>query len=79
MADDHGDSPLAREVTDLYLGLMAALHGANRAAARSALAMAIVITGERSGLAGQPLLDWIDTIATAARSAVLKPPPRQPQ
>jgi hypothetical protein len=77
MGDDRGQSPLAREVTDLYLGLMAALHGANREAARSALAMAVVMSGERSGLKGQSLLDWIDSIATAARSAVLKPP-REP-
>ena len=77
MGDNHGESPLVREVTDLYLGLMAALHGANRPAARSALAMAIVMTGERSGLDGQPLLDWIDSIVTAARAAVLKPPPGQ--
>jgi hypothetical protein len=61
------------EVAELYLGLIAVLHGASPTATRAALALAIVMSGEYAGLTGDALLAWIDDITASARSAMLKP------
>lgn len=76
MAEDRQGSSPAREVADLYVGLMSVLRGSSRPAAQSALAMAVVMSGEQSGLSGHALLDWIDSITASARATVVKPPKR---
>jgi hypothetical protein len=73
MRIDHDGGPIALEVTAVYIGIMSALEGASISSIQSALAAAAVMTGERLGLEGQDLVDWIDTIALRAQAAVLKP------
>lgn len=58
------------EITRVYLGLMQALDGASLPAVRSALAMALLMTGENSGLAGAELLDWIEQTGEEARAVI---------
>ena len=66
------------EVTALYLGLMQVLEGANLAAARSALAMSVLMIGENAGLVGDNLLDWIDGTGDEAKAVLGRiPAPRQ--
>jgi hypothetical protein len=60
----------ALEITTLYLGLMQALDGASLSAVRSALAMAVLMTGENSGLGGEDLLEWIDQTGNEAKAVL---------
>ncbi len=62
------------EITRLYLGLMQTLDGASLPAVRSALAMAMLMTGENSGLEGSDLLDWIDQTGNEARAVIGRSP-----
>jgi hypothetical protein len=57
----------------LYLRLMRALDGASLPAVRSALAMAMLISGENSGLSGEELLDWIDQTGNEAKAVLARP------
>jgi hypothetical protein len=75
--DDPYMSPLAGEVTRLYLGMIDTLRDGNPAAVQAALAMAIVTTGEDFGHADASLLDWIDATAASARTAVLPLEPEE--
>lgn len=70
MRDDPHLSPLAGEVTQLYLGMMSALRHGSPAAVQAALAMAIVTTGEDFGHDGASLRAWIDATAASARTAL---------
>lgn len=63
------------EITTLYLGLMQALDGASLPAIRSALAMAVLMIGENSGLGGDDLVDWIDETGNEAKAVLGHPPP----
>ncbi|RYE09964.1 MAG: hypothetical protein EOP22_06845 [Hyphomicrobiales bacterium] len=63
----------SREITTLYLGLMAALAGASLPAIRSALAMAVLMTGENSGLDGDDLVAWIDQTGDEAKAVLGSP------
>ena len=66
------------EVTALYLGLMQVLEGASLAAARSALAMSVLMIGENAGLSGDNLVDWIDQTGNEAKGVLGRiPAPRQ--
>lgn len=62
------------EVAELYLGLMQALEGASLPALRSALAMTLLMTGERLGLSGEALGDWIDQPGEEAKAILVRPP-----
>ncbi|MBI4922996.1 MAG: hypothetical protein HY834_14725 [Devosia nanyangense] len=77
MPDDIDRETLAQEVTSIYVGVMRALEGASTAAAQSALAMAMLMTGEHLGLEGKDLADWIDETANDAK-AVLAQGRRRP-
>jgi hypothetical protein len=68
------DDGVFAEIGDLYSAIMAALDGASADTAQSALAMAILMTGEYGGLEGPALLAWIDETATAARIAAHRMP-----
>ena len=68
MSSDQPDHSL--EITTLYLGLMQALDGASLPAVRSALAMAVLMTGENSGLGGADLVDWIDETGNEAKAVL---------
>ncbi len=63
----------SREITTLYLGLMQALAGASLPSIRSALAMAVLMTGENSGLDGDDLVEWIDQTGDEAKAALGAP------
>jgi hypothetical protein len=67
IADQADHSP---EVMRLYLRLMRALDGASLPAVRSALAMAVLISGENSGLSGEELLDWIEQTGNEAKAVL---------
>ena len=58
------------EVSDLYVGLMQVLEGSSTDAARSALAMTLLMVGENAGLHDQQLIDWIDAAAGEAKTAL---------
>ena len=58
------------EVSDLYVALMQVLESASTEAARSALAMTLLMIGENAGLRDQQLIDWIDAAAGEAKSAL---------
>ena len=62
------------EITRLYLGLMQTLDGASLPAIRSALAMAMLMTGENSGLDGPDLLDWIEQTGNEAKAVISRSP-----
>ena len=70
MPDNSDGERLAQEVTGLYVGVMRALEGASTAAAQSALAMALLMTGEQLGLEGRDLADWIDETANDAKAVL---------
>ncbi len=69
------EQELRAEVAALYLELMDALDGASLPAARTSLAMAMLMTGEHFGLCGRDLAEWIDQMGGAAK-AVLGSVPR---
>jgi hypothetical protein len=76
MISDPADHGL--EVTRLYLGLMQVLEGARLPAARSSLAMAVLMTGENAGMAGDDLIEWIEQTGSEAKAVLERPPrPRQ--
>lgn len=77
MPDKIDNEALAQEVIGIYVGVMRALEGASMAAAQSALAMAMLMTGEHLGLTGKDLADWIDETANDAK-AVLAQGRRRP-
>jgi|GEM_PF-3844284 len=70
------DDGVFAEIGDLYSAIMEALDGASADSAQSALAMAILMTGEYGGFEGPALLAWIDDTAAAARIAAHRLPPR---
>lgn len=67
---DLAQSDLTREITTIYIGLMQALDGASLTAVRSALAMAVLMTGENSGLDGEALTEWIDETGNEAKAVI---------
>lgn len=69
---DHPEITL--EIAGIYIGLMETLDGASLPAARSALAMATLMTGENAGLTGDDLVEWIDQTCNEARVALGRPP-----
>ncbi len=73
MPPDPSES-LSLEVSCLYIELMQALEGASTSAIRSALAMAMLMTGEHQGLTGHALAEWIDGTSANAKAA-LRPRP----
>ena len=70
MSDDPHSETLSFEVSCVYVEVMQALEGASTAATRSALAMAVLMTGEHLGLTGQALIDWIDETGNNAKAAL---------
>jgi len=59
----------AEEVAGVYVGIVAATSGHSLTVVEAALAMALTLIGERRGLTGPALVDWIETIATASSIA----------
>ena len=66
-ADD--ESPID-ELTRLYIGVMDALDGASPRRMQAALSMAVLMTGEHNGLAGEELMAWIDQTTDGAKAIV---------
>ncbi len=66
-ADD--ENPID-ELARLYVGVMDALDGASIRRAQAALSMAVLMTGEHNGLAGEELLAWIDQTTASAKAIV---------
>lgn len=69
MVENFPPRAMADDVARIYLGIVAATAGHSTAVVEAALAMALTLVGERHGLSGDALVDWIDTIATAASIA----------
>lgn len=69
MVENFAARPHTEDVAGTYLAILAATAGRPTSVVEAALAMALTLIGERHGLAGPALLDWIDTIATAASIA----------
>ena len=58
------------ELARLYAGVMDALDGASAHRVQAALSMALLMTGENTGLAGEDLLAWIDQTSNSAKAIV---------
>lgn len=69
MVENSAQRSHADEVAGVYIGIVAATSGHPLTVVEAALAMALTLIGERRGLTGPLLLDWIGTIATASSIA----------
>ena len=69
MVENFAARPHTEDVAGTYLAILAATTGRPTSVVEAALAMALTLIGERHGLTGPALVDWIDTIATAATIA----------
>jgi hypothetical protein len=74
MVENFRARPHAEDVAQTYLAIVGATSGRPTSVIEAALAMALTLIGERHGLTGPALLDWIDTIATAASIAAQRIP-----
>jgi hypothetical protein len=74
MVENFAGRPHTEDVARTYLAIIAATTGHPTSVVEAALAMALTLIGERHGLTGSALLDWIDTIATAASIAAQRMP-----
>jgi hypothetical protein len=74
MVENFAARPHAEDVARTYLAIIAATTGHPISVVEAALAMALTLIGERHGLTGPALLDWIDTIATVASIAAQRLP-----
>jgi hypothetical protein len=69
MVENFAQRAHADDVARVYVGIVAVTSGRTSAVVEAALAMALTLIGERHGLTGPALLDWIETIAIAASIA----------
>jgi len=74
MVENFAARPHTEDVARTYLAIIAVTTGHPTSVVEAALAMALTLIGERHGLTGPALLDWIDTIATAASIAAQRLP-----
>lgn len=69
MVENFAANSRADDVARVYLGIVTATAGQPLAIVEAALAMSLTLIGEQRGLTAAALVDWIETVATAAAIA----------